>query len=133
MNKRPSIPQLKKKADKLYSLKLRKEAANKEGMCKCYTCSSIKHWKELQCGHFVTRTITALRYEPKNTRPQCVSCNLFKQGCPDIFAYNLTKEYGAGILKEFQEARKIQLTNNEVRALLEKVVEECTIDERIEK
>lgn len=125
MDKRPSIPQLKKKADKLYSLVLRKKAANSGGQIKCYTCSTIKHWKEMQCGHFVTRTVTTLRYHEKNTRPQCVGCNLFKQGCPDIFAYNLTQEYGAEILGELQTIRNTKLTNNQVRELLERVIAEC--------
>jgi len=42
-------------------------------MVKCYTCNSVKPWKEMQCGHFVTRTVTALRYHLKNTRVQCLT------------------------------------------------------------
>jgi Bacteriophage Lambda NinG protein len=127
MNTRPTIPQLKKKADKLYSEVLRRKAANSGGQVKCYTCSTIKHWKEMQCGHFVTRTITTLRYHEKNTRPQCPGCNLFKQGCPDIFAYNLTKEYGNEILGELQTIRNNKLNNDQTRQLLENVIAECSL------
>lgn len=80
----------------------------------------------MQCGHFVTRTVTSLRYHPKNTRPQCVGCNMFNQGRLDVFAVNLVKEYGVGILEELQKIKNQKLTNKEVRELLERVIEECT-------
>lgn len=123
---RPTITKLKKKADALYSQKLRQTAADKNGMVKCYTCSTIKHWKELQCGHFVTRTYTNLRFDPRNTRPQCPGCNMFNQGRLDVFATNLVREYGIGILEELQEAKKVKLTPKQTRELLEKVIATCS-------
>jgi len=120
---RISITKLKKKADAVYSTKLRQSAADKNGMVKCYTCNSVKPWKEMQCGHFVTRTVTALRYHPKNTRVQCVGCNMFNQGRPDVFAYNLTKEYGVEVLQELQEIKnKTKLSPSQTRLMLEDVI-----------
>ena len=44
----------------------------------------------------------------KNTKPQCVGCNVFAGGKPVIFAERLEKEYGKGIIEElYREARKI--------------------------
>ena len=77
----------------------------------------------MQCGHFVTRTVTALRYHPKNTRVQCVGCNMFNQGRLDVFAYNLTKEYGVEVLQELQEIKhKTKLSPSQTRLMLEYVL-----------
>jgi hypothetical protein len=123
---RASIIQLKKEADKLYSKKLRADAADKNGMVHCYTCLTIKPIKKMQCGHFVSRLVTALRYHPKNTRPQCIACNMFNQGRLDVFAANLIKEYGEGIIEELQELKKKKLTPKETREMLERVIAECS-------
>jgi len=78
----------------------------------------------MQCGHFVTRTITALRYHLKNTRVQCIGCNMFNQGRPDVFAYNLTKEYGVEVLQELQEIKnKTKLSPSQTRVMLEDVLD----------
>lgn len=122
----PTISKLKKTADDLYSKKLREQAADSGGYVKCYTCATIKHWKELQCGHYVTRTITNLRFNPLNTHPQCVGCNLFNQGRLDEYALHLIKDYGPDILQQLNDLKRIKMTNKEVRAHLMSVIENCS-------
>lgn len=120
---KPSLKKLKSKADSIYSKRLRELASDKNGMVKCYTCSTIKHWKEMQCGHYISRTVTALRYYRKNTKPQCAGCNMFNQGRLDIFAVNLIKEYGSGILEELQELKKLSFTSSEARILYQSIID----------
>jgi len=77
----------------------------------------------MQCGHYVTRTVTALRYHPKNTRVQCVGCNMFNQGRLDVFAIHLIEEYGVEVLQELQEIKhKTKLSPSQTRLMLEYVL-----------
>ena len=122
MKKKLSLKKLKKKADDIYSKKLRLKFSDDNGNVKCFTCSTIKNWKEIQCGHYITRKITILRYDPRNTRPQCVGCNMFNQGRLDVFAFNLVREYGSSILEELQLLKLKTLTGRETRELLEEII-----------
>lgn len=46
----------------------------------------------MQNGHWIPRNNLATRFSEENCRPQCVGCNMFQNGKPDIFAVNLIKE-----------------------------------------
>lgn len=103
-----TITKLKKEADRLFSLFIRQKYANSEGIVKCFTCEYSNHWKKLQNGHFVSRYYLATRYDERNCRPQCYTCNMFRNGMTPHFAENLKKEYGPGIIEElFAKARPL--------------------------
>jgi len=97
--KKKSISQLKKQADDLVSQFVRRSTADWKGYNSCFTCGITKHYKELQCGHYVSRTYNNLRWSLLNLRPQCYSCNVMKRGNMDEFAVRLEKET-PGILKQ---------------------------------
>ena|SRR3990167_6151422 len=123
VKKELSLKKLKAKADAVYSKRLRESRADENGMVKCYTCNTVKHWKQMQCGHYISRTRTSLRYYLKNTKVQCPGCNLFNQGRLDVFAINLIKEYGEGILEELQELKHQRpLTSSQARELFESII-----------
>ncbi len=103
--KKPPTGTLKKMADKVFSVWIRQRGMDEHGFNSCYTCGARKHWKELQAGHYVSRAYLTLRYEPKNVKPQCLACNLFKKGNLDVYAIRLIEEYGQGILKELHELK----------------------------
>src|ERR1035441_6586744 len=79
----------KKKLDKVFSEYIRRRNADKNGMTNCYTCGVMKHWKELQCGHFAPRQYTSLRYDERNCQTQCYACNMLYNGQPSAFAEHL--------------------------------------------
>ena len=89
-----SISSLKKHADKWCSIYVRQSAADSEGFALCYTCSKRAEWKALQAGHFLTRAISATRYELDNLRVQCAGCNIWGRGKTNVFADRLLKELG---------------------------------------
>lgn len=91
---------LKKMADKMFSTWIRQRGMDEHGFNSCYTCGIRKPWKQLQNGHYVSRSYLTLRYDVRNCHPQCVACNLFKKGNLDVYAIKLIKDYGAGILEE---------------------------------
>ena len=90
-----TISSLKKIADTIFSIFIRKKYADHRGYVKCYTCGVVRMWNDrMQCGHFNSRRIGALRYEPRNCRVQCMGCNYMARGNYGKFAANLIRECG---------------------------------------
>lgn len=65
----------KKEADRLFSLYIRQRFTDKNGMVKCSTCDNVSHWRNMDCGHFMSRKHNATRCNDKNAMQQCKSCN----------------------------------------------------------
>ena len=96
-----TISKLKKELDKWFSLYIRLRDATDEGMVQCFTCGVVKYYKSgMQCGHFQSRRHLPTRFDEENCAPQCVSCNMFKQGEQYKFALNLDAKY---MVKEHQK------------------------------
>jgi len=53
-------------------------AADDDGNCACVSCGVVKHYSQLQGGHWLAKgssSFWALRIE--NVHPQCASCNMW--------------------------------------------------------
>ena len=98
--KSPSLAALKKRCDRAFSSYIRTRDIDRHGNTSCVTCGTTAHWKQLQCGHFISRNYLATRFDEKNAFPQCVGCNIFKKGAYPEFAVFLTQEFGHGILQQ---------------------------------
>lgn len=103
--KKKTKAQLKKILDKWFSLYIRHKY-EEDGLVRCYTCSVRKPVKEMQNGHWIPRNNLATRFHEENCRPQCVGCNMFQKGRPDVFAVNLIQE-GIDIVKLQQSRYKV--------------------------
>jgi Bacteriophage Lambda NinG protein len=67
--------------DGLVSKYIRLKYSDKEGLCKCFTCGTSKHYTLLQAGHFIPRASMYLRFDTsRNLRPQCEHCNCILHG-----------------------------------------------------
>lgn len=93
------MKKLVEKLDTVFSLYIRKSAANEQGIVKCYTCGAYHEWKYVDAGHYISRRHFGTRWEEKNVKPQCKKCNIFNQGSADTFAAHLVREYGSTILE----------------------------------
>jgi hypothetical protein len=100
-----SVQKLKPIADKYFSLYAR-AYYSKDGVCECYTCGKKFPIKEIDCGHYVSRTCGNLRYDIRNVRPQCKWCNRFCEGKKDEFSLRLEAET-PGILKDLNKWKYI--------------------------
>lgn len=101
--KNPSLSTLKKKTWILFSIRIRKKYANEDGMVQCISCPSIKHWKEMDAGHYLPKSLgLSIYFEEKNVHPQCTACNRFRHGNLTAYAIALRKRYGEGILEELE-------------------------------
>jgi len=127
--KEKSISKLMKEADRNMSLYVRQKYADKEGNVQCFTCPYTAHWKKMQNGHFVSRFYKETRYDQRNCRPQCYTCNMWRNGMTPHFAAKLQQELGAGIVEElYEKARQTKTYTrdfyiaaiNEYSSLLEK-------------
>lgn len=103
-----SLSKLKKELDKWFSLFIRLRDATDNGLVQCFTCGSVKHYKSgMQCGHFQSRTYLSTRFDEQNCQPQCVACNMYRQGEQYRFALNLDAKYGSGTAEELEFSSRL--------------------------
>lgn len=94
--------------DILFSQQVRLTYVDEYGMVACFTCDTIKHWKQMQNGHFISRAKMSTRYHLKNCRPQCKNCNEHNDGEEKVFAERLEAEE-PGIVELLRElSREVQ-------------------------
>lgn len=84
-----------RKLDDVFSDFIRIRDSDDQGICKCITCGDLKHWTQMDCGHFVTRDNYGCRWEEENCNAQCPHCNRFKSG--------LQYEHGLAIDKKYKK------------------------------
>lgn len=96
-HKSKSMAKLKKELDSVFSLYIRSKYPKR-----CYTCGKVG---VLQCGHFISRSYLATRWDERNCRPQCVGCNIYGNGKPFDFEENLLKDLGAWDVQNLKQQR----------------------------
>jgi len=98
-----TVSKLKKELDRVFSIYIRLREANEYGMCQCFTCGVVKHYKDgMQNGHFQSRRHHSTRWNEQNCQVQCVKCNMFGQGEQFKFALGLNAMYGEGTAEELE-------------------------------
>lgn len=108
-------------ADRVFSEYVRLSRADRHGYVQCYTCDIFHHWKDLDCGHFIKRQFTALRFNEMNCRPQDKNCNNFLQGNDAEFERRLTAEIGADNMLWLKANKKRRKWSKwELKAIIDK-------------
>lgn len=119
--------------DIIFSQHIRLMYADEFGMVQCYTCPTIKHWKQMQNGHYIPRAHMPTRFSAKNCRPQCKDCNEHKNGNLIVFAerledeepgiVELLKELSRGVEDYSREELKYMIgdTTRKVKLLLKNI------------
>jgi hypothetical protein len=93
------IKKLVKILDDVFSLFIRQRNADSNGMVKCFTSGKRMHWKQAQCGHFISRRHYATRWDEINCQVQSVAENIFNQGNSPVFGQKLNEKYGPGTVE----------------------------------
>lgn len=105
--------------DIIFSQLIRLMYEDEYGMVKCYTCDTVKHWKHMQCGHYIPRAHMPTRFSVKNTKPQCEICNEHKRGNLTVFAERLEAEEPGLVAMLEEQSRGIQdYERNELKILI---------------
>lgn len=85
-----------RKLDKVFSLyiRLRDSAAYNFKYFRCISCGQIKPFEQMDCGHFISRTHQATRFDEENAHGECRFCNRFS--ADHIIAYQRNLEAKIG-------------------------------------
>lgn len=129
MRKPKSVAKLKKDADKWWSQYIRMRDSDKHGFAECITCGTKKPWKEMQCGHFVKRSVSMLRFDDENCNAQCMQCNVYKYGEQYAYSQALDLKYGEGTAAKLHTQRFS--THSFTRQELEDIIDEAKANIRI--
>jgi len=94
--RKPSTAALVRKLDKVFSLyiRLRDSAAYNYQYFRCISCGQIKPFEQMDCGHFISRTHQATRFDEENAHGECRFCNRFS--ADHIIAYQRNLEAKIG-------------------------------------
>lgn len=99
----PSVTTLKRKLDELWSQYIRKVEAHPDGRCTCVSCGQSAYWKDMDCGHFISRNHNHGRYLRENCHAQCKKCNRFREGNKAGYATYLIRTYGPDIIERLNQ------------------------------
>ena len=94
--RKPSTAALVRKADKIFSLyiRLRDSAAYNYQYFRCISCGQIKPFEQMDCGHFISRTHQATRFDEENAHGECRFCNRFSSDHIIAYQRNLEAKIG---------------------------------------
>lgn len=106
-----SKSKLRDKLDAVFSKYIRLKYSDDRGNCRCISCGKVFFWKEIQCGHYMSRRYMSTRFSEDNCRPQCVACNIFNQGNIQMYRRALIKQIGEQRV-DLTEVRARQETKN---------------------
>jgi hypothetical protein len=113
------IAKTKQKLDSIFSQYIRLRGCNEEGWGECYTCGRLRHYKEVDCGHFITRAKLNTRWMEENCQFQCKQCNM-NGGQQYVFGKKLDEQYGEGTAE-----RILQLSNKTKKWSVPELEEMC--------
>jgi len=114
-----SIRNLIEDIDTVYSLYIRIKHSNSDGLVSCYTCDKVEKYTKIDCGHFIPRANLMVRWNEHNTKPQCVTCNQYKDGNIEVYRERLDKENNGISDWLSEQARQIwKPTRTELKELL---------------
>ncbi len=101
------------KADSVFSKWIR--ARDK----RCVTCGSTEN---LQNGHYVSRSISILRYDERNCNCQCVACNVFKKGNMVEYSAFMRRKHGPEIIEQLLKEKQTlhSFTRQELESIIKR-------------
>lgn len=117
--KEEGLQDLIKDADTIFSQWLRLSNADKDGTVSCYTCDLNMRWQNSHCGHYVKRGNLFLRFDPRNCRVQCETCNIHLGGNYPEFTRLLEIERPGRVEYLLEESRLVyKPTRDEIRGII---------------
>lgn len=105
--------------DKVFSVYIR-YSSSIGGKARCVTCGTVKPWKEMHNGHFISRGKFATRWDEMNCHVQCEDCNLKLKGNLVKYRKYMISKYGFYAVQELQLKATTgqKITTPELRELI---------------
>lgn len=128
--KKLTTGQLKKRAWKEFSIWVRTWNADEYGMATCFTCDVVKHWKEMQAGHFIRGRLNGNLFDERGCHPQCLRCNIHLQGNVVIYYQRMLYHYGQEAIDDLvrQNDQTHKWLPGELQSIWEKYRERNTLN-----
>lgn len=113
-------PKLEKELDNAFSLYIR-TVHSVDGICKCYTCGTPRRISDTQNGHCFGRSNRGVRFDERDCRPQCMTCNYYDKRMDNVFKTKLLSEIGEKEFDDlyFKSKQMVKFTDFEASALIE--------------
>jgi hypothetical protein len=89
----------------VFSVYIRKRDRISGDMVRCVTCPKIRHWKNVDCGHFISRTYRIIKFHELNNHAQCLECNRDLDGNQQVYEAAMIRMYGAGMVAELNRLK----------------------------
>lgn len=114
------LQELIKQVDDIFSQYVRLAAAGKDGFISCYICGTRVHWKEAENMHYIKRGASLfLRYDLRNNKAGCHTCNCTKDGNYIEYAKKLEAEKPGITDILFEESTLyIKVTRDEIKNII---------------
>lgn len=121
MKKQITIAKLKKKVWTEFSKYVRLKYADDSGMVSCYTCGTVKHWKQMQCAHLLDGRYNSILFEENCVRPGCYHCNVGLNGNKEEYIPKFIDECGEREFQRLKEQKKkvFQFKREELEEMLQ--------------
>ena len=84
----------------------RMKAADQYGMASCVTCGKKQHWKEMDGGHYISRTYSKYKLYEENVHVQCKACNRFSNRSIDNYFHFMVDTYGYDHVKLMTDTKR---------------------------
>ena len=99
---------LKNRLDRAFSRFIRLSHYDKEkGYVECFTCGKkADDIVNIHCGHFMSRIYLPTRWDVRNCKPQCASCNTYRQGEQYIFSLKLGEKLAYTLYRKSRDTWK---------------------------
>lgn len=105
--------------DQVFSIYIRLKYSDDKGMVECFTSGKKFHYKQIQCGHFISRSNLSTRWLEANCRPQSEHDNCLLSGNLKVFEKNLEKEKPGNVELLRETSREIvKPTITELKSLI---------------
>jgi hypothetical protein len=106
------LKKAKEKAWKVFSLFIRLKYSNSFGDCRCVTCGTVKHYKEMHAGHFIDGRNNSVLYNEDLVYPQCFHCNSKMPGClgGNKVSYTIFMQKKGYTLQQIDDFNKLYYT-----------------------
>lgn len=106
------MKELDKQLWPIFSKYVRQKDADWKGWVKCFTCPVMDEWKYFDAGHCLPKASTGsvLKYDERQVKPQCKTCNQGKGGMRKEFEAGLRRLYGENIIYELKRLTEAQLS-----------------------
>lgn len=105
MARKPSKAALRTKAHTLMQRLVRMKAADQDGYAECVSCGVVKHYKEMDGGHFISRSYSFHSLREENIHPQCKGCNRFFTKCHDDYRRYMVDMYGEDFVQWLTDSK----------------------------